>query len=101
MAKKKTRRRKNGFTIPIAIIAPMGLVGWNTALYAQNQGVDVALDKLGYWFTGYSVKDADWKWWRMKGGLFPLLGGTLVHKAASKLGLNRALAQAGVPWLRI
>jgi len=34
-------------------------------------------------------------------GFGPLLGGFLIHKVASKLGVNRELGRAGVPILRI
>lgn len=101
MAKKKSRRRRNRFTLPISVVAPVAYVGYNTFLYAVNQGPDVALDKLGYWFTGYSVKNADWNWTRMKGGLFPVLAGAIVHKVANIFGLNRMIARAGVPLIRI
>lgn len=101
MAKSKTRRKKRGFTLPLAVAAPIAYVGYNTALYAMNQSPEVALDKLGYWMTGYSVKSADFNWNRMKGGSFPILGGIVVHKIASMLGVNRAIAQAGIPIIRI
>ncbi|GAH98844.1 unnamed protein product [marine sediment metagenome] len=37
----------------------------------------------------------------MKHGLYPFLGGALLHKAANRLGVNRAIARSGIPWIRI
>jgi hypothetical protein len=34
-------------------------------------------------------------------GLSPIIGGILVHKLASKFGINRAIARAGIPFVRI
>jgi hypothetical protein len=37
----------------------------------------------------------------MWGGTFPLILGLIVHKVASIAGVNRALATAGIPFVRI
>jgi hypothetical protein len=34
-------------------------------------------------------------------GVGPIVVGVFVHKLASKLGINRGLARAGVPFLRV
>lgn len=101
MAKKKKTRKKNGFTIPIAIAAPMGYVGIRTFQEFNNVGATEAMLHLSKSFTGYDFVESKWDWWWMKGGLFPILFGAGAHKVASKLGINRVIAQAGVPWLRI
>jgi len=100
MAKKKTRRRK-GFTIPMAVAVPTAYVGYNALLYAINQSPQVALEKTTKWFTGYSLETGRWSFDNFKLGLFPIFGGVLVHKVASKLGVNRALASTGLPWIRV
>lgn len=101
MAKKKVSRRKKKFTIPVSIAAPIAYVGYNTFLYANNRGVDVALDKLSKWMTGFSVAEADFNLNSMKGGALPILTGVVIHKVANMTGLNRALSNAGIPIIRI
>lgn len=98
---KRKSRRRNGFTIPIAAAVPLVYVGYNSLLYAVNQSPQVALEKTTKWFTGYSIETGRWSWENLKFGLFPVIGGIMAHKVASKLGVNRALASAGVPWLRV
>lgn len=103
MAKSKVvaRRRRKAFTIPISVVLPTGYVLYNSALYAINQSPQVALEKTTKWFTGYSLETGRWSFDNLKFGLFPILGGLLAHKIASKLGVNKAMASAGVPWIRI
>ena len=98
---KTRRRKKNGFTIPIAAVLPVAYVGYNGILYALHQSPQVAMEKATKWFTGYSLENGTWSWENLKFGLLPVAGGVIVHKIASKLGVNRALASAGVPWVRI
>jgi len=37
----------------------------------------------------------------MRLGLMPLAVGVLVHKVAGRLGINRAIASTGIPFIRI
>lgn len=99
----KRRRRKNGFTIPLAVMAPIGVVG-ATAISTGSlkDGANYITGAL----TGYRP---DWKekGWspfhaeRLKSGAFPILLGIFAHKVAGKLGVNRMLASSGVPFIRI
>lgn len=106
MAKKANKRRSKKTTLPIALVIPTGMVAW--------KGVSLAIDKspetAGNWFTGAMTgvrPDAKQNGWptfhaeRMKEGLLPIAAGALVHKLAGVLGINRALASARVPLLRI
>lgn len=106
MAKKKTtavsKRKKNGFTIPLFVVAPLALQGLKMAGELQRGlGAEEVLDRFTYAYTGFSPRLMSWKWERLKIGLFPLLGGIVAHKVATKLGVNRALSSAGVPWIRM
>lgn len=101
MAKKRRRRRSNGFTIPVAIVAPLAMEGVETLQLVQDGNASLALDRLTQHYTGYSPNLNDWKWERLKGGAIPLMIGVLVHKLAGKFGVNRALGRAGVPFIRI
>jgi hypothetical protein len=51
--------------------------------------------------TGYEPRNKSFNLMYMKDGTLPIVGGLVVHKLASKLGVNRMLSQAGVPLLRI
>ena len=105
MAKKKARRRNKRFTIPIGLVAPLAAVGLDAYKDAsQFSGGFYAprfVDRLMYGMTGYSYLANDWKLWRLQYGLLPIGVGFMAHKLASKIGINRALASAGVPWIRI
>jgi hypothetical protein len=48
------------------------------------------LDASGNWHIESLVKN-----------LSPMVAGVATHKIANKLGINRALASAGVPYLRV
>lgn len=105
---RKAKRRRGPATIPLAVV--MGTVGglighksgWNSVLSAVQQGQirDAGKVALAY-YTGYDCDRNTFDWSCMQVGLMPLLGGMLLHFAASKLGVNRALGRAKVPFLRI
>ena len=102
MAKTKTRRRRNGgIKIPVALVAGfipyLGQIssawsagGWRT--FSKHAPKIVGYD-------GYTGK------WNPKafvdcGGL-AILGGFIIHKLASRFGINRAIANMGIPIVRI
>lgn len=90
---KKPKRRKRQMTIPIALIG--GLAGMPnlreaiTALFSGN--IDLALVNLGAMVSPSGIR----------ANIIPLATGMAVHYGASKLGINRALGAAGVPFIRI
>lgn len=102
MAKKKTRRRRNSFTIPIAPMIPVTAIVYTHAS-ELIRGVDpyTVLDRFSTEMVGYSFKYGGFSMEGLKRGLIPIGAGLLAHKVASKLGFNRMLASAGVPILRI
>jgi hypothetical protein len=77
------------------------------AIYAMNDlktgGFPSLLDGLSRRLTGFGTAGSGglWEPKHLASGLFPLLGGIAVHKLASKMGVNRAIAQAGIPILRV
>ena len=80
-------------TVPVAIIAPVA-----------GLAIAIAKDKnaqanLGYIMTGYN--DGKFDTGRVVMTYGPMLAGLVIHKAAGRFGLNRALANAGVPLIRI
>ncbi len=100
--KNKKRRRKNGgFRIPITIAGPMLYVANKVKDDYTAGGMDRALRFGMMSFIGLDVADGKFKSVSLRHGLYPLLAGMLVHKGANALGLNRAIAKSGLPWIRI
>jgi len=104
MAKKKYRRR-NGFTVPLAVVAGFVPAGLDIGHAAKDYGILAGLDHLSLCTTGITTKpDGHTEWhpsYAIQRLWLPLLAGVLVHKLASKLGVNRMLGQVGVPFLRV
>lgn len=100
---RKRRRRRSAQTIPLAPIAGLlaGAAPSIPPLMAGDYG-----EALNLWIasmTGYYPPNEDWRWWRLQRGLVPLVAGLLVHKfvGGAPLNLNRILARAKVPYIRI
>lgn len=113
--KNKKTRSKTKMTFSIGIIggfAPGILdtlrtsTGWRE-LY-NNTGDDMVSVLAGD-FTGLQTKGAQaqysggkvWSSWRLKYGLYPALIGTAAHWIANRFGINRMIARAGIPLIRI
>lgn len=88
-------------TVPVAVVAgflPLtmrALAGW------KEGGIEGASHQLIMGTTGYDHREKKWRFPAMAQGLGPMLAGIVVHKLAGRLGVNRAIARAGVPFLRI
>jgi len=99
---KKTKSRRAEMTLPLAVIGgmiPLGIRAYNG--YKANGVVGMG-DGVTSGLTGYSVFSKKFEWAAMSEGLLPILAGILVHKfVGGKLGVNRALANARVPLLRV
>ncbi|MBA7531061.1 hypothetical protein ES705_23272 [subsurface metagenome] len=103
MAKRRKKKRaKRKFTIPIAPIVGLaaGLAGPIKDL--MDGEPEYAVNKLKYSYLGLTP-DNVFKAEALMSGLFPLIMGGLVHKfiGGPPLNLNRMLAQANVPIIRI
>jgi hypothetical protein len=94
---KKTHRKRGGFTVPVAVLAGFAPMISDVAQLGIMQTPHV----VAYELLGYNTWDKTWKGDRAVKGWAPILAGFLVHKLAGKLGINRAIAQAGIPILRI
>ncbi|GAH94226.1 unnamed protein product [marine sediment metagenome] len=99
---KKRRRSNPGFTVPLGIVA-----GFVPYLINLKQGYDAggwgALSMYGVRsLTGYNYEAHSFSLGDMRYGLLPILLGMGVHKiVGSKLGVNRMLGRAKVPFIRI
>lgn len=101
MAKsRKSNKRGNGIRIPLAVVA--GFAPLATNIYSVSGGGIPRMLWMGTQaITGYDTDTQ--KWWmpNMMKGTFPILMGIAVHKVAARLGINRALGSAGIPFIRI
>ena len=101
MAKKKKHRKRAGFTLSVSLMAGL-LPGVSNAWTALNTGgirglgVQVSRDYLGYDPVSQRFYAP-----LMMGGTGPLLIGVLGHWVAAKFGINRMLANAKIPVLRL
>lgn len=103
MAKKRAIRRKAaGMTIPVAAVAGfLPLAGVMVTSFKQG-GVELAGNNLVSNLTGYDIPSKTWSMDYMRKGTIPIVAGLLAHKIiGQKLGVNRMLARAGVPLIRI
>lgn len=100
-AKTKKRRKSNGFTLPISVTAGMVAGLSEPAKRLIDGDYHNAAKAMSLRFVGYDPDSSSWHLSYLKKGLFPVLGGVVVHKVASKIGINRAIARAGIPFLRI
>lgn len=96
MAKKRAKRVKK-MTVPVSIAAPVGWAAYRFLEPAVHGNWTLAVTQAtGYDFVRNKIN---------KGALLdtyaPVLIGAIVHKAAGYLGVNRALANMGVPIIRV
>jgi len=95
------RRRGGGkkFTLPVAVIA--GLVPTVSGVYARRSSLTEMGRFVTQAWTGYDPGGSGWQASYLRWGAMPALLGFAAHGLASKLGINRAIARAGIPIFRI
>jgi len=102
MAKKKGKRKRSQMTMPLAVVA--GFVPPARIIWAESRGTRgleggaVAASRI---FLGYDSNTARWDFNQLQYGFGPILVGFGIHKVAQMVGINRALAAARVPFIRI
>jgi hypothetical protein len=103
MAKaKKKHRRRNGLTIPLAVVGGFGPGVARTIAATTSTGFTTGMYEASRIYTGYDPATGSFNFANMKYGTGPALLGVLVHKfIGGKLGINRVLAGAGIPLLRL
>jgi len=100
MAKKKKRRSRQ-LTVPLSMVAgftPLiasGVRGWQAETF-RGAGKEML-----YGLTGYDIDTHQFNQAFMWNGTYPILLGTIIHKVAGRLGVNRMIAATGIPFLRI
>lgn len=102
MAKKKARRSSKGMTVPLAVIGGLVPAGADVLAAWRTAGAQAGIEHVAMVTTGYDPSDGQWKpGFAMQKLYGPLFVGFMVHKLAARLGINRALGRAGVPFVRI
>jgi hypothetical protein len=99
MAAKKHRGHRPGVTVPVAVLlgfAPLAVGSWQR----RNQPQEV-LRFLTVATTGYDYVGHRWTGEFLGQGIGAIGIGMGLHWAANKFGVNRMLARAKVPILRI
>jgi len=101
MAKKK-HRKKQAMTMPLAVVAgffPAGQIIWAESQGARGlQGGAQAASRI---FLGYDSVNAQWDFRQLQYGFGPIIVGFGIHKLAQMVGINRAMAAARIPFIRI
>jgi len=100
MARKKHHRRPRA-TLPLAVVA--GFIPPARIILAESrvggiEGGGVAASRI---FLGYDSNTGVWDFRQLQFGFGPILMGFAIHKVAQMVGINRALAAARIPFVRI
>jgi hypothetical protein len=99
---RRVGHRAKKMTIPLAIVGGFVPMGSDLVSAYKVGGIEAMLGHVSLCTTGYDPADGKWKPMFAAKYLYgPVLLGAFVHKAANRLGINRMLASAGVPLLRI
>jgi len=101
MAKKKIRKKAKA-TLPLAVVA--GFVPPARIIFAESQGgrgIEGGAVAASRIFLGYDSNTAQWDFRQLQYGFGPIIVGFAIHKVASMVGINRALAAARIPFIRI
>lgn len=104
MAKRRTIRRyhKPQPTVPVAVLAGFAPLAKDVVQGYQSGGFSGAAHYLVGGVTGIDTNTGKWNWpWALTHFWIPVAAGIAVHKVANKMGVNRVLSRAGVPFLRV
>jgi hypothetical protein len=103
---KARRVSRSKRRIPLAVIAGFAPLTMNFIADAKSHGITDAAQAASFNLTGYG--SIPWQGGaprfslsQMKYGGMPILAGFGVHWIASKIGLNRAIAKSGIPFISI
>lgn len=100
-ARTKGNHHKPKTTISVAMIAGLVPMALDLKSAYAVDGMAAVVSHVGLCTVGYDGVNP----WNPRHAIRklygPLLMGVLVHKVASKLGVNRMIARAGIPLFRI
>lgn len=86
MAKKKRGGRHSRRKIPLAVVAPLGVVAYDAGRYL----VKGQTEEAKFIVTGIN-RNGKLEVGQLMRAYGPVLVGALIHKGASRLGVNRAI----------
>lgn len=98
------RRRRGGHkkpTMSLAVLAGLSVPMVSAYQVGQASGAKAGLQRLAQITTGIDPINGQFMPTNLRYGLLPILAGAAVHKTASWLGVNRAIASSGIPFVRI
>jgi len=98
---KRARHKAAGMTLPLAVVAGFIPLAMSGLAGFKEGGVEGLGHQLAMGTTGYDHREHKFRGGALVNGLGPILLGIMVHKFAGKMGINRAIAGAGVPFVRI
>lgn len=103
MAKaRRVYRSRASKGIPVAVLAGFApVVGEALSAYQAGMGLTGITWALSSNLTGYSLKDHKFYMNDLIRGWTPIILGFVLHRVADKMGINRALANSGIPLLRV
>ena len=88
-------------TIPLAVVAGFTPLIWGAWSEFQRGGMPSLSQHLAGNLAGYSIESRKLYPEALVTGWTPIVIGLVVHKLASALGINRALAASRIPLLRL
>lgn len=99
--KPKVKRRRGKGRLSLAVLAgflPMGIDVIEQLKAGSMAGAGhVVVANL----TGYQMWDRKWSFQTLVKGMAPIALGVVVHKVASRLGLNRMIGKAKIPFIGV
>ncbi len=98
MARHKRHSRSRSFTVPVAVVG--GFIPLVNGMWVRRASLAEVGRFTSAALTGY-FPGAGFQPSYMKDGALPIVAGIIAHKVANMLGINRMLARARVPILRI
>jgi len=98
-ARRSAPRARAKMTIPLAVVA--GFVPAAVGVWSRRSSGQAVADYLQAGFTGITPGTGQFAIANLRSGLLPVIAGFGVHLVASRLGINRAIARARIPLLRI
>ena len=97
MARKSKRRGgRRAKSIPVAVVAPLVMVGAEAAKF----GMAGDWKNVGYIFTGVDAT-GNFQGSRVVRTYLPMAAGIVVHKVANKVGVNNIVRRATMGFLSI
>lgn len=96
--------RAKKMTLPLAMLAgfvPLGGRLFTAGKLLAKGDYDGAGRYASLYVAGWDVNDKKFRPSALVNSWAPLVAGMMMHKVANRLGVNRAIASAGIPIIRI